>query len=256
MSSNRAALVLFLIGLVLLPGPAYAVGLDRLDGPDRYRISTGYQTTPVDISNDSVLAEEYRFGLEFLPEDMRFRYIAEDYQAPNQTRRVLEWAIRNGSATTEDQAVQADLQQLQRTHPLLTLSYEVYYEYSLSSTDGTTTIETTRANDSRIAALVRSNRVVSYENLTEAEQWTFRKIRNATEDPDQYDYRPWSDEPLPERPIVERNGTYYVIEGTSETDDFNFPDGFLLGFVASGVGLVALALSGGVWLYARWRGKG
>jgi hypothetical protein len=254
MSPNRIALALLLIGLVLLPGPAYAVGLDRLDGPDRYRVSAGYQATPIDISNDSALTEEYRYGLAFQPADMQFRYVAEDYRAPNRTQRVLERAIRNGSATTEDQAVQADLQQLQRTHPLLTLSYEGYYEYSVSSTDGTTTIETTRANDSRIATLVRSNRVVSYENLTEAEQQTFRKIRNATDDTDQYDYRPWSDEPLPERPIVERNETYYTIENTSETDEFNFPDGFVLGIVASGLGLVALVLSGIVWLYARWRG--
>ena len=251
MSPNRIALALLLIGLVLLPGPAYAVGLDRLDGPDRYRISSGYQATPIDVSNDSALAEEYRYGLAFQPADMQLRYIAEDYQAPNRTRRVLERAIRNGAATTEDQAVQADLQQLQRTHPLLTLSYERYYEYSVSSTGDTTTIETARASDSRIAALVRSNRIVSYENLTEAEQQTFRKIRNATDDPDQYDYRPWSDEPLPERPIVERNGTYYAIENTSETDDFDFPAGFLLGFVASGLGLIALLVSGGLHLYAR-----
>jgi hypothetical protein len=254
MSPNRIALALLLIGLVLLPGPAYAVGLDRLDGPDRYRVSTGYQTTAVDISNDSALAEEYIFGLAFLPEDMQFHYINEDYLAPNRTQRVLERAIRNGSATTRDQAVEADLQQLQRTHPLLTLTYRVYYVYSVSSTGGTTTIEATRANESQIAALVRANHVVSYQNLTKAEQRTFRKIRNATDDPDQYDYRPWSDEPLPERPIVERNGTYYVIEGSSDTDDFNFPAGFLLGFVASGLGLIALILSGGVWLYARWRG--
>lgn len=43
----------------------------------------------------------------------------------------------------------------------------------------------------------------------------------------------------------------YRLEGTSETDDFDFPAGFLLGFVASGVGFIALLTSGSRYLYAR-----
>ena len=43
----------------------------------------------------------------------------------------------------------------------------------------------------------------------------------------------------------------YRLEGTSEMDDFDFVAGFLLGFVVSGVGFIALLASGSLFLYAR-----
>lgn len=253
MSPTRAALALLVIGAVLLPGPAYAIGLDRLEGPDRHRSPTGYVATPIDIENDSVLADRYARDVTFRTQGLEYRHVADDYRAPNETRRVLERAIRNGTATTSDEAVSDDVQQLQQNYTLLTTSYDAHYTYAVSATGETTTVETTRANDSEIAATVRDELVVDYENLSADERETFRKIRNATESDEQYDYRPWSDEPVPERPIVERNGTYYAIEIASQTDDFDFPPGLFLGFLGSALGVVALLASGGLWLYGRYR---
>jgi hypothetical protein len=253
MSPNRAALALLVVGLVLLPGPAYAFGLDRLDGPDRYRSSAGYVATPIEAENDTVLAERYAAGVTFRTPSLKYRHVAEEHRAPNETRRVLERAIRAGSTTTDSPAVREDLRRIQRNHSFVTVSYDAYYTYSTSTDGDVTTVETTRANDSEIAAVVRENRIVDYEDLSEDEQETFRKIREATESEEQYDYRPWSDEPVPERPIVERNGTYYAVEVASHTDDFNFPDGLFLGLAASGVGIVLLLSSGVVGLYGRYR---
>lgn len=123
----------------------------------------------------------------------------------------------------------------------------------MSSTEDGVTVETSRANESTVAAVVRGELVVDYAELSADEQETFRRIRNATESEKAYDYRPWSDEPVPDRPIVERGGTHYAIKVASQTDDFNFPPGFLLGFVASGLGILSLLASGGLWLSGRWR---
>lgn len=253
MSSKRVALALFVLGLVLLPGPAYAIGLDRLDGPDRYRSPAGYVAMPIDVQNDSLVADRYANHVTFRTQGLEYRHIADEYRAPNETRQVLDRAIRNGTATTSNRAVHDDVRQLWQEYTFFTISYDGYYAYSVSSSEGATTIKTSRANDSEIAVAVREELVVEYENLSDAERETFRKIRDATESEKQYDYRPWSDEPVPDRPIVERDGTYYAIEVASQTDDFHFPSGFFLGFVASGLGILALLASGGVWLYGRYR---
>ncbi|WP_265111087.1 hypothetical protein [Halosolutus halophilus] len=253
MSPNRVVLALLLTGLILLPGPAYAIGIERLDGPDRDRSSAGYVATPIDASNDSLLADRYGGHLSFRTGDLTHPYVAADYRAPNETRRVLERAIRNGTATTSSQAVYADLQQLQRNETFVTISHDAYYDYSISTAADTTTVRTTPVDNATIARAVRDELVVAYGQLPPAQQATFDKIRNATEAPDQYEYRPWSDEPVPDEPLVERDGTHYAVEVVSHTDDLNFPDGLFLGIIASAVGLVSLLASGGVWLYGRWR---
>lgn len=253
MSPKRAALALLLVGLVLLPGPAYAIGLDHLDGEDRHRSSAGYVATSIEAENDSVLADRYASEVTFRTQGLDYRHIADDYRAPNETRRVLERAIRNGTATTSTPAVHDDVQQLEQNDTFLTISYDGYYTYSVSSNGDTTTVQTSRANDSEIAAVVRDELIVDYQSLSDDERETFRKIRNATESEQQYDYRPWSDEPVPEEPIVAQDGRYYAIEVASHTDDFNFPEGLFLGFAASGLAIVLLLASGGVWLYGRYR---
>jgi hypothetical protein len=249
MSPNRTARALLLVGMLLVPAPAYAVGLEALDGPDRHRVPNGYVATPIDASNDSLLAEQYASRLAFQPEDTRLPYVAEELRAPNATRRTLETAIRNGTATVDSPAVRADVAEIRRNHTFLTLSWDDYHAFSLSSG----VVETARANDSEVAAAVRDELVVEYENLSAAERATFRKIRNATASEEAYDYRPWSDEPVPERPIVERDGTFYAVEAASVTDDFNLPDGLFLGFVASAVGLFCLFIYGSVRLVRRGR---
>ncbi|RDI72681.1 hypothetical protein [Halopelagius longus] len=249
MSSKRTVRVLLLVGLLLLPGPVYAIEAERLDGPERHRVANGYTATPIDAENDSRLADQYAVRLAFNPEDVEYRHVASGLRAPNRTRSTLERAIRNGSATVDSLAVRSDVRRLRRNYTFLTESYDAYYAYSLSSG----TVATTRANDSEIAAAVRDELVVEYETLSAAERATFRKVRNATVSEDAYDYRPWQDEPMPSAAIVERNGTHYAVETASHTDDFDFPDGLLLGVVASAVGVVCLLTSGGIWLSGLWR---
>lgn len=249
MPSDRTALVAVLVGLLLLPGPAYAFALDAADGPERYRSSAGYAATEIADENDTVLAEQYASSLTFRPESFQYRHVRDDFRAPNRTREVLEAAIATGSATVDDDAVAADVRQLRRNYTYLTVEYDTYHTFTLA--DGAVT--TTVANESDIAATVREELVANYSDLSPAERRTFRKIRNATDSEAAYDYRPWDDEPVPEQPIVERDGTHYAVEVVSHTDDFSFPDGLFLGLVGSGVGVVAVLTGIGTLGYNRWR---
>ncbi|UIO99930.1 hypothetical protein Hbl1158_00720 [Halobaculum sp. CBA1158] len=250
MPSDRTALVILLVGLLLVPGPAYAFALDDLGQEERHRSSTGYSATEVDVSNDTVLADRYGTELSVRPSSFQYRHVRERYRAPNRTRETLEAAMADGDAAVESDAVAADLRRLDRNHSFLTAEYDTYYAFDVA--DGELTA--TPANDAEVAGVVRDQLVVNYSALPPDERRTFRKIRNATASEEAFDYRPWSDEPVPERPIVERDGRYYAVEVTSHTDDFDFPDGLLLGLAGSGVGVVAVVGGLGTLGYNRWRG--
>jgi hypothetical protein len=248
MAPSRTALALLVVGVVLLPGPGYAVLLEQVDGPERQ--STAYVVTPIDASNDSLLTDRYADRISFRPERLTYGHVADDYRAPNRTRDVLERAVRSGTATTSDEAVAADLRRIGRDYAFLTIDYDEYYAFSLSETNkGDDSLRTSRANESDIAATVRHTLVVDYRDLSPEKRETVRKIRNATEAG--HDYHPWSDEPVPERRIVRRNGTSYAIETNGHVDEFGPSGGVLLGFAGSAVGIACLFASGGVWVYGR-----
>lgn len=249
MPSNRAALALLVTGLVLLPGPAYAIGFEQVDGPERYRTSAGYTATPIDTSNDSMLAEQYGSRLSLRPDVLELPYMADRYRAPNQTRSVLEATIENGSVSSESENVSTDLERLRANYTFLEGPSDSYYRYSVSSTR----IEASQVNDSVIADAVREELAVEYSSLTPDERETFRKIRNATVSEEQFAYRPWQDEPVPENPIVEGNQTAYAVRVASHADDFHFPDRLLLGIGASLLGIFSLVLAGGITLFNRWK---
>lgn len=255
MPSRSTLLALLVVGLLLLPGPMYAVAIDRLDGPERHRVPSGYVATPINASNDSALAERYANHLAYRPRTLSASYNADDYRAPNRTRRLLERAVQDGSATTDDDATRSDLARLERNYSLLTLDYDEYYAFSVAASDGTATVRANRSTDAEIAGVVRDELVVAFRDLSPAERRTVRKIRNATESEETYDYRPWSDEPVPDRPIVRKNGTHYAISSATVTDDFGPSTGVLFGFLGSLVGVACLVGAGLVALYARVRNR-
>jgi hypothetical protein len=253
-SRSRVALALLVVGLVLLPGPAYAIGLERLDEPERHRSSTGYVATPIEAQNDSVLAERYAHEVTFETGDFEYRHVAADYRAPNRTARALERASRIGATTVDDRAVRRDLRRLRHNYSLFTVDDVASFAFRVETNDDGVRLRATRANESDVARAVRDELVVDYGTLPPAERATFRKIRNATRSDERYDYRPWADEPVPRGLIVERDGTYYAVEAASATDDIGFPDGLFLGLVGSVVGVVSLAAAGAVELFDRLSG--
>jgi hypothetical protein len=255
MPSTNTAIAIMLVGLVLVPGPAYAVAVEQLAGEDRHRSAAGYRADSINATNDTLLAERYAGRLTEQPEDIQARHVRGNYEIPNRTRAVLDRAIENDSATTHSDAVSADLYTLARNATFLTHEFDTYYTFRITRDDnGTTTVRTDRASDAEIAAAVRDQFVVEYTALTDAEQRTFQKIRNATTDPDDYAYRPYQDEPVPPEPVVERNGTHYAVGVASHTDDFDFPTGFLAGLAASGIGITCILVGGGISTWNLIRG--
>ncbi|SFL38991.1 hypothetical protein SAMN04487950_3595 [Halogranum rubrum] len=245
MNYRRTALALLVVGVLLTPSVGYVFALDDVTGPDRYRSSSGYVATPVDASNDTFLADRYASRVTFRADSLRYRHVATDYDAPNATRRVLADAVDTGRATTRNDSVRADLAAIDDEYPFVTndSTRDGVYDLRLSTEAETTVVRTTRANDSVIADVVRRDLSVSYESLPPAEQATFDAIRNATEH-GEFGYRLWSDEPVPDAPLVEKQGTTYAVWVNLHVDDFNFPDGLLFGLVASALGVVSLVAAG------------
>lgn len=254
MASNRFALALLVVGLLLLPGPLYADAVADATAPERHRMSTGYVAEPIAAGNDSVLVERYAGRVSFRSERLAYRHVADDYRAPNRTRRTLDRAIREGTATASDADVAADLRALEGDYSLLSVDYERYYAFAVTGRGANATVRTSRADDAEIAAVVREKLVASYGDLPAAERATFREIRNATASEDAYDYRPWSDEPVPDPPIIERDGTYYAVSAASVTDEFGPSGGVLLGFAGTLAGVGCLLAAGCVRLVGRFRG--
>jgi hypothetical protein len=246
---TRVAATLLLVGLLLVPGPAYAIGLERLDGPERDRVSTGYRATPIDLGDDATLADDYGIRLAFQPEDLSYGHVAADYRAPNATRDALDRALREGHVAVRDPAVRADVRAIDRNYSFLTREFDDYHAFTLK--DGV--LRTERADESAVAAVVRDELTVAYADLPPEERETFRKVRDATRREESY--RPWRDEPVPEAPIVTREGNgdgdgqAYALEAYSQTDDIDFPDGLLLGIAGSAAGVLSILSGLALWLF-------
>lgn len=255
MPSRRAVVALLVVGVVLLPGPGYAVAFDELNGPERTRSPSGYVATPIDASNDTVVAEQYAASLAFQPANLEHRYLAEQYRRPNETKEVLLTAIAEGAATTSDSEVVADLREVVGRHHLLTNRWETYYVVSVTRSGDETTVFAREANATTIAEIARDEYLVRYEELSASKRATFEKIRNATRSEEEYGYRPWNTENAPEPPLmVERNGTTYAVSTGVHVDDFGPSIYVFVGLAASALGVICLVGSGLLALYLRITG--
>lgn len=241
MPSRRAVLAVGVVGLLLLPGPVYATVAEEVTGPDRTRSPSGYTANPIDTTDDERLAERYgpelTVRLERLSEP-----VATKYDAPNATRRLVERAIENGTANTTDDRVASDLRRLDRVGGFVA-SETTTYRLGVAASDERTTLTARPANESVVAQAVREQLIVEFGSLSADERATFLKIRNATRDESRFDYRPYTDEPVPADRIVRHEGTAYAVERASVSDDANLllP---VVGFGLSALGAVCVVGAG------------
>ncbi|MFB6156149.1 MAG: hypothetical protein ABEJ22_09655 [Haloferacaceae archaeon] len=244
MDIRRAALVLAVVGVVLLPGVGYVYAYDSLDGPQPHREPTSYVTEPMDVSNDTVMADRYGGDVAFFVPQLEYRHVGGDFRARNETREVLVRAMETGNATTTNESVSADLQSIRRNYSFVDGGHDGFYRLSLSVDGGQTVVTATPANDTAVAAEAREEVVVAYDSLSPEERRTFEKIRDASGE-DAFGYRPWSNESVPYPPtVVEEGGEHYAVVAYAHVDDFNFPDGVVLGVAASGLGVLSLLGAG------------
>lgn len=252
MERRTAALALLAVGLVLLPGPAYAVVVDDATGGDeRHRESYALGAERIDpntTAGQRELVRRYGTRVALPVESVTAGYARDGYAAPNRTASVLRAAIENGTAVATAAPVRSDVAAVADEYDYLRVDRgsdpadDPYYALSVSESGTRTTVRADRVNRSDVAATVLDRHAVAYDSLSPAERETVDKIlAESAEGEASGEYRPYSDEPVPDRPFVLRRGdAYYDVHVTSHVDDFSFPTGFLAGVVASVVGVLSI----------------
>jgi hypothetical protein len=238
---SRPVLGLFIVGLLLLPGPVYAGVVDSLD---RDRVATGYGAERVDLEDPETrerLTERFDADVTVTLAHVAEPYAADEYRAQNRTVSVLRRAYRgNESVRVTDDAVQADVTGLAQNASFLRPDFDHEpRRLVVDRSDDALVVGTHAANASERFAAIRAATVVHYDTLPSAERATVETVLNASLGEERGYYRPYRDEPHPFPAVVEKGGEHYLIRPVVTVDDFG-PDGFLAGLVGSGVGLVCL----------------
>lgn len=237
---SRPALVLLAVGLVLLPGPAYAVLVDSVR-PDR--VAAGYSAERVDLDDPDTRARlAETFGHEVT---VSLHHVddasSHPYRTPDRTAAVLRRAYRGmDPVRVTDDAVRADVEALARNASFLRPDFDHDpRRLVVHRRDGALLVSTRETNASAVFAAVRGDVVVDYDALSPAERDTVDRVLRTAGADDAY-YRPYENEPHPTFPaIVERDGNHYLVQPTVHVDDFGF-DGLVAGIGASAVGLLFL----------------
>ena len=248
--SSRFAFVLLAVGLVLLPGPAYAFALDAVDTD---RSSSGYSAERIDLDDPDTrarLAERFHRRVTVYTSHVA-NGPSNRYNAPTRTAEVLGRAYRtNGSIRVTDDAVRADLTLLDEESSFVALDAERGPRRLVVNRSGdAVVVSTRRASLAERFEAVRDDLLVPYESLSRAERATVDRALETTGDDGAY-YRPYEDDPHPFPAVVEKDGEHYLVRSTVSIDDFG-PDGLFVGLVGSGVGLVCLLAGGAVALVGR-----
>lgn len=236
---SRVATTLLVVGLLLIPGPVYAAAVDSMT-PDR--VPQGYSAEPVDLDDPETreqLAETFDDDVT-----LSLYHLTDSPASSDRTAAVLREAYRGGELRVTDEAVRAEIQALARNYTFLRSDADHDPRLLVLDPSADALVVTTRhVSFSEVFREVRGDAVVEYESLSPAERATIDRILN-TSGSDAY-YRPYENDPHPDFPVVvEKGGAHYLVQSTIVVDDFS-PDGFYLGVLGTGGGVVAL-LAGGL----------
>lgn len=256
MRLRRIALLLAVLGLLCLPAPLYLGWAAEATAPPP-RTSQVFEAEPLDPANESdreTIVERHGTVVALSTHRISESYSAGEYRAPNETRRTLETAMGNGSATTADSGAQADLRRIAGDYAFV---YDAYGDreqyYRLGVTGNGSEVRARNVSVDRVANATVEQSAVSYAALSPDERRTVdRIVDNSSDD---YGYRPRTDEAFVDRlpALVERDGTLYSVHSDSHVDDFG-PGfgGFLVGLAVAAAGAVLL-VAGAVTYAVAWR---
>jgi hypothetical protein len=241
---SRHVLTRLVVGLLLLPGPVYAVAVDSLD---RERASTGYGAERVDLDDPATgdrLVDRFGADVTVTVAHVAEPYVVDEFRAQNRTVAVLQRAYRGETVRVTDGAVRADVTDLARNASFLRPDFDHDRRRLVVERRGDALVVRTRdANASAVFAAVRDEAVVQYDALSSEERETVDRVLNASVGEERGYYRPYRDEPHPFPAVIEKDGEHYFVQSSVHVDDFG-PDGFRLGLAGSGVGLVCLLGAG------------
>ncbi|MFB6130892.1 MAG: hypothetical protein ABEJ28_08740 [Salinigranum sp.] len=261
MRPRKIALLLIVLGALCLPAPAYLGWAARATAPTP-QTSQVYSAEPLDLStatDRATVVSRYGYRIALSTHRVSHRYSAGVYRAPNETRRTLEAAMENGTATTADAGARADLRSIAANYSFVYDAYahrEQYYRLRVS--DDGSEVRTRPVSRDRVANATVDRVAVRYADLSPGERRTVDRILgNASGDGS--GYRPRVDDPFVDRlpALVYRDGTLYSLYAYGHVDDFG-PGffGFLAGLAVAGVGVVLLLVGSATLAVLWWRERG
>lgn len=252
MDYRNVALVLVVVGLACVVAPVYlgsAGGTSQ--GADR--TAYVYAAEPVNLSADDdreQMIESYSGDLLLSVHEVSDQRSPDTYRAASETRPLLEFALRNDHATTEDPGVQADLRYIESEYTFVhdaTDEESGYYDVFVRSNGTVVQMEPT--SEDRVLEATLQETVVTYENLSRREQATFDRIREASNATDTRGHRPYEGSELLRRlpTVVLYEDVLYDVHRVGRVDDTPGGNG------GNGGGLVdpfALRVLGGLLMAA------
>ncbi|MFB6079785.1 MAG: hypothetical protein ABEJ81_02110 [Haloferacaceae archaeon] len=257
MDRRRVALLLVVVGVLCLPAPQYLGWAAAATSPPA-RTSQRYAAERINLHNESHRKRFVdRYGHEITLADYRLTTRYDDaYRAPNATRRALESAMANGSATVSDERVRADLRKIAAEYAFVRDSDAGTAGYCRLTVEGNgTTIRAESVSLVPVATAI-AERAPRYENLPPGAQRTVDDVLdNSTQD--DTGYRPRVTDPYVDRlPTAIRKGdTLYSIYVYGHVDDFGSGfAGFVVGLGVAALGVVLVLGGGGLYAYDRWAG--
>lgn len=256
MNRRRVALLLVAVGALCLPAPQYLGWAAAATSPPE-RTAQVFGTEPVDLDDaDDRRRFVDRHAHEVTLADARLAARSDDgtYRSIDATRRALESAMANGSATVSDDGARADLRAIDDEYAFVrdtAAGTEGYYRVTVTENGSTV-----RAEAVSLAAVAdaTADRAPRYAELSAAERRTVDAVLdNATADDG--GYRPRVNDPYADRlPTAIRKGdTLYSIYTTGHVDDFG-PGfgGFVVGLGVAALGVVLVLGGGGLYAFERW----
>lgn len=260
MRPRKLALVLVLVGVVCLPAPLYLGWAGNATAPPR-QTSQVYAAEPLPLANDTArerIVDRHATAVALSTHQVSSAFSAGEYRAPNETRATLTAAMTNGSATTTDSDVKADLREIARNNTFVHDAYDHREQYyRLTVEDNGSVVRTRPVSTDRVANATIDRATFEYATLSPGEKETVDAIlANSTED--DWGYRPRVDDPfVDELPtLVTKEGTLYSITVTAHVDDlgpgFTW---FFYGMLVAGGGLVFVLAGGGVYAFTWWQNR-
>lgn len=167
--------VLLVVGILCLPAPFYLPVITETIAPP-HRTTRTYTAEVVDptqaIYHDDIL-DRHRSTIAVTVTTTTLRNRPDYIRAPARTNDVLLAAVRNGSATTTDPVVRADLRALDRRNRLLYTPSEPAARYTrFAVTDDGSHVTTTPISDARAVNLTITYGAYAYTNLSAAARAT------------------------------------------------------------------------------------
>jgi len=253
MDRRRVALLLVVLGVLCLPAPQYLGWAAEATSPPA-QTSQIYAAEPIDLDDES---DRKRFvdrhGHEIVLADYQLttRYDDDTYRSVNVTRRALESAMANGSATVSDAGARADLRAIAAEYEFVRDSTTGYYRLTVEANGSTVRAESVSLAPVATATAEQAPR---YEDLSAGERRTVDNVLdNATAD--DAGYRPRVNDPYVDQlpTAIWRGDTLYSIYTYGHVDDFG-PGfgGFVLGLGVAALGIVLVLAGGGLYAYDRW----